>query len=264
MSIDLWDGALLDTAIWHGRKGDIDRQFRYRATYLSLPLAAFEAGELPLVPDRGGLWRVRRRDYGDRDGTSLSAFFRRTLEPAGVAESDVTLITLPRTLGYGFNPVSFWLARDREGLRAVLADVSNTFGEHHMYLCRHPDNRVIRASDRFTGDKVFHVSPFLPRQGSYAFRFDTGPGRFGAWVDWTKADGSARLGTSMSGPARALTPQSLRASGLRNPVQAQKVMGLIHWQAAKLFARGVRYRTKPAQLDQIQSQAAPAADTKDT
>lgn len=255
MSVDLWEGALIDVAIWHARAGDVSRQFRYSALYAALPLDPLEGGRLPLRPDSAGLWRLRRRDYGARNGSALSAFVQRQLAPVGLSHCRTTLITMPRGLLNGFNPVSFWLARDDEGLRAVLAEVSNTFGESHIYMCRHPDNRVIARSDRLTGDKLFHVSPFLPRAGSYVFRFDAGPGRFGAWVDWIGTDGAVRLQTSMAGSARPLTRASLRRAALRHAFQPLRVLGLIHWQAAKLFSRCLRYRTKPQQLDVRQSQA---------
>ena len=254
MTVDLWQGAVIEAAIWHARSGDAARAFRYKGCYLSLPLAAFEAGDLPLRPDTKGIWTLRRRDYGPRDGSSLSAFITAQLAPVGLGHCAVTLVTMPRSLGYGFNPVSFWLARDDTGLRAVLAEVSNTFGERHHYLVRHPDTRPITASDRIAGAKIFHVSPFLPREGSYLFRFDTGPDRFGAWVDWSGPDGRS-LKTSLAGPARSLTPQSLRRTVWTHALQAQKVMALIHWQAARLFARGVRFYGKPPQLSATSSDA---------
>lgn len=255
MSVDLWDGALIDGAVWHARSGDVARQFRYKALYAALPVEALEKDRLALRPDRAGLWRLKRRDFGERDGSSLQDFITRQLAEVGLEHCRSTLITLPRGLFHGFNPVSFWLARDDEGLRAVLAEVSNTFGERHLYLCRHADNRVISRSDRLMGDKLFHVSPFLPREGSYVFRFDPGPGRFGAWIDWTGPKGDLRLRTSMYGPARPLDRATLRRAALRHAFQPLRVSGLIHWQAVKLRARGVRYRTKPAQADQTRSEA---------
>lgn len=252
---DLWDGALIDTGIWHGRSGDIARQFRYRSTYLALPLRPLEAGALAIKPDRRGVWTLRTRDYGARDGQSLSSFIAQQLAPIGLEKADVTLVTLPRTLGYGFNPVSFWLARDAEGLRAVLAEVSNTFGERHLYLCRHEDGRVISPSDRLSGEKLFHVSPFLPREGRYVFRFDTRSGRFGAWVDWIGTDETVKLQTAMTGRTRKLSRARLRMAQLRAPMAAQIVIGLIHWQAVKLLRRGIVYRTKPEQLDRTRSDA---------
>ncbi|MFS4439536.1 DUF1365 domain-containing protein [Paracoccaceae bacterium GXU_MW_L88] len=255
MTTDLWDGALIDAAIWHARAGDVAREFRYGALYVALPIAALEAGRLPICPDQRGLWRLRRRDYGQRDGSPLDTFINTELAKADLAHCDTTLVTMPRGVLHGFNPVSFWLARDDEGPRAVLAEVSNTFGESHLYLCRHPDNRVIDRTDRLTGEKLFHVSPFLPREGRYVFRFDAGPGRFGAWVDWYGEGDTLKLQTSMTGKARALTPASLRRAALRRPLQPLRVTGLIHWQAAKLFSRGVKYRTKPPQLGTTSSEA---------
>lgn len=254
---DPWRGGLIDARIWHGRRGDLPRDFRYRATYLALPVRAIDAGDLPLAVDRAGLWSIRRRDYGYRDGRPLSDFIAGLLAPVGLTQAtDVTLVTLPRSSGYGFNPVSFWLCRDPAcDLRAVLAEVSNTFGERHLYLCHHPDLRPIAAGDRLTGEKLFHVSPFLPRSGRYRFRFDTRPGRFGAWVDWIAADGRRSLGTSMTGPVRALNAATIRSAALRHPFQSQKVMGLIHLQAARLFARGAGYRSKPVQLSRQSSTA---------
>ncbi|KAA8616453.1 DUF1365 domain-containing protein [Salipiger aestuarii] len=251
----LWHGALIDAHVWHARSGRVGRQFRYDACYLALPLNGFEEGHLPIAPDSAGIWSVRLRDHGARDGSAPSAFLRQVLAPLGLAHCEGTLVTMPRSPFYGFNPVSFWLARDGSGLRAVLAEVSSTFGEHHFYLCHHPDNRPIDRSDRIAGRKVFHVSPFLPRDGHYVFRFDSGPGRFGAWVDWVGADGQTGLQTSLAGPARRLTPRVLSRAAQKHPFQAQKIMALIHWQAAKLALRGAKFRSRPRQMDQRSSEA---------
>lgn len=252
---DLWQGALIAGRVWHARAAAPARAFRYGACYLALPLGPFEAGALPIRPDAPGLWQVRRRDHGARDGSALGPFIAGVLAPLGLAAAQATLVTSPRTAGYGFNPVSFWLARDAGGLRAVLAEVSNTFGERHFYLVHHPDLAPITPSCRIRGEKIFHVSPFLPREGAYVFRFDAGPGRFGAWVDWLDAGGATILQTALSGPATPLDAPALRRAALRHPLQAQKVMGLIHWQAAKLFTRGARFHPKPAQLARTRSDA---------
>ena len=77
------------------------------------------------------------------------------------------LLAQPRFLGHVFNPVSFWLAHDEEeNLVAVIAEVSNTFGDRHSYLCRKSDNSPIGASDRLQATKIFYVSPFQPVEGA--------------------------------------------------------------------------------------------------
>ncbi len=89
----------------------------------------------------------------------------------------VLLVAQPRVLGFLFNPVSFWLIVDQtDDLRAVIAEVNNTYGQRHSYLCAHDDLRPIRFSDTLTTKKVFYVSPFQDVSGRYDFRFDYQPG----------------------------------------------------------------------------------------
>lgn len=254
---DLWNGALISARIWHGRAGKVSHAFRYRATYVAMPVAQIDGGGGAFPVNRVGLWSIRSRDFGRGDGASLQGFVAELLAGVGLnAANDVTIIAMPRSFGYGFNPVSFWLCRDGSGaLRAVLAEVSNTFNERHHYLCYRPDLGPITRADRLTGEKLFHVSPFLPRSGTYLFRFDPGPGRFGAWVDWQAKDGTVHLGTSMTGRAQPLTRARFQAAALRHPFQSQKIIGLIHWQALRLYLRGVRYLRKPIQLAQRISRA---------
>ena len=71
-----------------------------------------------------------------------------------------------RLLGHVFNPVSFWLCLDaQDTLRVVIAEVSNTFGQRHSYLCYKDDLSPITANDRLCAQKIFHVSPFQPDRG---------------------------------------------------------------------------------------------------
>ena len=93
-------------------------------------------------------------------------------------------------LGHVFNPVSFWLCRDAGGaLRVVIAEVTNTFGDRHSYLCYRDDREPIERTDTLTATKIFHVSPFQPVEGGYAFRFDIRPDKIGIWIDYTSGNG---------------------------------------------------------------------------
>ena len=237
----LWSGALLDAKIWHARsdpKGT--RTFTYHATYAAVIPDQIDAQIGPIAVDRPALWQIRRRDL------------------------DLAIVTLPRNPLHGFNPVSFWMARAPQGaLIAVIAEVSNTFGERHLYLVRHPDLRPITPSCRIAGEKLFHVSPFLPRDGGYTFRFDATDGRFGAWVDWS--NGTTSLQTSLTGRTRPLTRASARRAALKAPFQSLRIVALIHWQALKLFARGYRFYPKPAPLTPTLTTAeSPAHVSSDT
>ena len=132
-------------------------------------------------------------------------------------------MTLPRMLGYVFNPVSFWFCRDRSGaLRAVLCQVNNTFGESHLPgpPRRPPADRAGRLAG---GRKVFHVSPFLPVEGSYRFRFRLDDGRAHVDVNYHDAQG-LMLATSVGGRREALTDASVLRRFLGNPTMTLAVI----------------------------------------
>ncbi|NJS40693.1 MAG: DUF1365 domain-containing protein, partial [Rhodobacteraceae bacterium] len=147
-------------------------------------------------------------------------------------------------LGHVFNPVSFWLAYDPLGhLRAVIAEVSNTYGDRHSYLCHREDRAPITREDTITAQKIFHVSPFQPVAGTYAFRFDIRPDRIGIWIDYTSATGG--LFTNLIGPREPLTNWGILASALRRPFGSRRVLALIHWQALKLALKRVKFNARP-------------------
>jgi hypothetical protein len=165
--------------------------------------------------------------------------------------SDVLFITMPRILGYGFNPVSFYLCFDEQKqLRAVISEVHNTFDETHSYLTAHPDHRPIHKDDWLVAEKIFHVSPFLEREGSYRFRFAQEEGKLGIWIDYLNAEGKTQLITSLAGKLTPLTRASLWRAFFSHPLITLKTIALIHWQAMKLFAKGIGYNNKPKQKEQ--------------
>jgi DUF1365 family protein len=150
-------------------------------------------------------------------------------------------------LGYLFNPVSFWLCHDRAGnVRAVLAEVNNTFGEAHNYLLAHEDGRPISEGETLEARKVFHVSPFCEVKGRYRFRFHFG-GRWLARIDYHDHDEIAEplLATSISGRTSELRPEAVRSLIWRYRWFTLAVIVRIHWQAVRLWARRVPYFSKP-------------------
>lgn len=233
----------------HKRLTPAVNQFTYGVYYLAIPLHAMNELELGGVAyNRPGWHAFYDRDHGARDGTDLQKWARAILQEHAIdrADGDIVLITFPRVLGYVFNPVSFWLCYDRQSeLRAVLYEVNNTFSESHTYLCAHPDQRVIRPDDIITGQKLFHVSPFLERSGRYRFRLTASRDRFGVWIDWEDEAGSLCLATALTGVFMPMTSTGLRALAQRHPLVTLKAILLIHWQALKLIWKRVRYIAKP-------------------
>lgn len=234
--------------VMHARLRPKRNVFRYRVFFLRFPVTDLDGLARPLLSvDRFNLFSVHRRDHGPRDGSDLGAWIRNLLAREGLnrADGEVWLQTFPRVLGYVFNPVSFWLCHDRAGkLRAVLCEVNNTFGEHHNYLLAHPDERPIEPGDVLSAGKVFHVSPFCEVAGGYRFQFALDPAATRVRIDYDDPAGKL-LATSVSGRAQALTSARLAMAFVLYPWMTAAVIARIHWQALRLWVKGVRFVPKP-------------------
>lgn len=241
--------ALVMARVTHARPRPKQNRFVYGVYNFALPLSRLaDVEQAGLAHERFGLMSFYAQDHGARvKGGDLDAWVRDILARFGVtaADGEIVLMAMPRVLGYVFNPVSFWFCLDRDGgLRAVLAEVNNTFGDRHSYLCAHADQRVITADDLLQSDKVFHVSPFMQTAGGYTFRFAFKPDKIGVWIDYADADGML-LTTAITGNRIAMTRAALWRAFLTTPLLTLKVIALIHWQAVKLFFKGVRYVPRP-------------------
>jgi DUF1365 family protein len=230
---------------FHGRKGGLENNFRYTVDYVLLDPES-SAGPRLFSRNKGNLASLHDIDHGGPRGAGRGvAWVRETLAAFGAMGAEkILLLAQPRFLGHVFNPVSFWLCHDTLGnLRSVIAEVSNTMGDRHSYLCAHPDHRPIQRSDTLEAQKVFHVSPFQPIAGSYRFRFDIGAERIGVWVDLTTPGGG--VFTNLTGPRRPLTNLGILKACLRRPFGSRRVLALIHWQAVKLWWKGAPFRRRP-------------------
>jgi len=242
--------------VGHRRDGTVRHGFSYPVFFLGLDVDALDAAGTgteapcwPLAVDRPGLLSVRRRDYGPRDGSALGPWLRSRLSAAGLpaeCAQRIVLHTFPRICGLGFNPVNFWLCLDPQGAaRALLAEVSNTFGEHHSYLVAHADARPLDAGALPEARKVFHVSPFFPVEGRY--RFALRHGARGVQVRILYGDGRGQaLSAYLQGQGLPLSTGALLTALLHHPLQPLLVLLRIHWHALLLWRKGVRFHRKPA------------------
>ena len=233
---------------FHGRRGGIENAFRYSIDYVLVDAEADGRGPVGFGRNRGGLASLHDRDHGGAPHEGRGApWAREVLAAHGldrVTGGRLELLAQPRMLGHVFNPVSFWLAHDDTGrLRVVIAEVSNTFGDRHSYLCHRDDLEPIEKTDTLTASKIFHVSPFQPVEGGYTFRFDIRSDRIGIWIDYTSGNGG--LIATLTGRRKPLTTGAIIASALRRPFGSRRVLGLIHWQALKLWWKGADYRARP-------------------
>ena len=230
---------------FHGRKGAVANRFRYGVDYLLLDPETAEGPALFSV-NRGNLVSLHDSDHGGAPRQGRGAGWVRAVLAAHALPdcARILLLAQPRVLGHVFNPVSFWLCHDATGaLRVVIAEVSNTFGDRHSYLCHREDHGPIVAEDHLSATKIFHVSPFQPVAGGYVFRFDIRPDRIGIWIDYTAGEGG--LIATLTGRRAPLTNRAILAACLRRPFGSRRVLALIHWQALKLALKGAVYRPRP-------------------
>jgi len=239
--------------VGHRRWRPARHQFVYPVYFCLLPLTAIEAvGSALFSVNRFNLFSFHFADHGARDGSPPLPWIRDLLSRHHiVADGEIYLQCFPRVLGFVFNPVSFWFCERRSGdLAAVLAEVSNTFGEHHHYLLAHADGRNIADGEVLERDKVFHVSPFMAVAGHYRFRFRAKAGRADApaWrlatIDHADAAGDL-LHTALSGRARPLASGPLLRAFLGYPLLTLAVVVRIHWQALRLWLKRVPFHSKP-------------------
>ncbi len=234
--------------VMHKRMQPKENQFVYSVFYLCFPLKNVKdiAGGI-LSLNRFNILGFYEKDHGAKDGSSLEKWIRDILEKEGVkeADGDIVLMTYPRVLGYVFNPVSFWFCLDKQGkLRAVLAEVNNTFGESHNYLISHPDNREIKKDEWLIARKVFHVSPFMEVEGTYKFRFAYSDDVAGVWLDYDTEKGEM-LKTWVVGKRIDLNKSSIMKAFLKHPLVTLKTIFLIHYQAVRLILKGIWWFKKP-------------------
>lgn len=255
--------ALYCGRVVHKRLLPFAHAFRYRTFQLFL-----ELDELPDLDRRLRLFSHNRwnlfgfsdRDHGPRDGRPLRPWIDAHLADAGIdlEGGPVRLLCFPRVLGYVFNPLSIWFCHHRDGsLRALLYEVSNTFGERHSYLVP-VSLGADGAPTPHSVAKRFYVSPFIGMAGRYDFRL-TPPGeRMVVSIRHTTAEGLL-LVASQSGRRRPLDDRSLLGVLLGYPLLTLKVIAAIHWQALRLWAKGARpLRRPPPPAPEVTLIASPA------
>jgi len=235
--------ALYVGSVFHRRLTPRAHCFRYRLYWLLIDLDELPrlGAELRLFAhNRRGLFSLHDRDHGDGGATPLRAQAEALLAKNGIDLNGgaIRLLCMPRALGYVFNPLSVYFCNGKDGaLAALIYEVHNTFGERHCYVLPAAQG----PKDRRQGcAKAFFVSPFLPMGLQYEFRVAPPGERLVVAIRASGRDGVA-LRAALTAERRELTDRALLRAGLAVPAIGVKTMAAIHWEAARLWLKGVAY-----------------------
>lgn len=238
--------ALYAGTVVHRRLRPLRHSLTYRLSWMLFDLDAMPTGLRLFSRNRWNLIGFRDRDHLDGSDRPLRAQVEAAMTTAGLTPDGgpIRVLCMPRVLGSVFNPISVWFCHRRDGsLAAMLYEVNNTFGQRHSYLipAAETEGPVIRQHC----DKRFYVSPFMRMEMTYDFRVSLPDEAAFVAVDGNDAEGTM-IATSFVGQRRALTDAALLGVVLRHGVLALKVLAAIHWEALKLFVRGLRIQPRPA------------------
>ena len=248
--------ALQKSALYVGRVRHLRTRPRahrlsYRVFWMLLDLDEIDAleGRLRLFSrNRFNLYAFRDADYGDRTGSPLRPQIEATLRQAGLEPDGgpIRLLTMPRILGYAFNPLSTYFCHRRDGsLCATVYEVHNAFGEIHSYVARADD---AGGPVRQEADKVFHVSPFMGLAMRYAFTVVPPGERVSIAIDGHDDEGRL-IAAVLSGTRTELSDATLLRLLATHPLLTLKVTAAIHWHALRLLAKRIPWRPHPAAPD---------------
>jgi DUF1365 family protein len=248
--------CIYEGQVSHRRRGDVDHEFRYALFMMYLDLA-----ELPCVFRRRWLWSARRpapawfdrRDHlGDPERPLDECVRDLVQEQSGHRPSGpIRLLTHLRYFGYCFNPVSFYYCFDAQDqfVECVVAEVNNTpWGERHCYVLPARNGRRQANASNHQLDKQFHVSPFLPMDMHYRWRF-VDP-HAALMVHMQNHKGGERVfDATLNLHRQEITGPRLARMLLRYPLITLKIILLIHFQALRLWMKGAVFQPHPAKRD---------------
>ncbi len=242
----------------HTRHAPVAHHFDY-----SMMMGLFDLDELHRLDaevrgfgmDRRSPVGFHTADHGPAEGTALRPWAAERLTDAGLdptgATGPIQLMCMPRTFGFGFDPITVWFLHDGDGApSALIHEVRNTFGHRHAYVA--PIGDPDRPLWRQRADKTLHVSPFFDRDGTYDFTVKppatvTGS-KASIRIDYSGDDGPL-LTASFEGERRPFTTAGMLGAVAHSPAMAQKAVAGIHLEALKLWRKRLSYRSVPAPPD---------------
>jgi len=187
------------------------------------------------------------KDHGPRDGSSLKNWVIDNLEKNQIKTNgiQIKLLCYPRIFGYVFNPLSVFYVYDKnKDLISILYEVKNTFGEQHTYVFKSKkDQNLIQHVCK----KKFHVSPFIEMNCVYFFRLLKPGNKISVIIDQNDKEGKI-LYASQDGVKSELNNNTLIKTYLKHPLMTFKIILAIHFEAFKLWTKGIKYIRKKIKI----------------
>jgi len=187
------------------------------------------------------------KDHGNRDGSSLVSWVKKNLEDNNINSEKVKikLLCYPRILGYVFNPLSvFYIYDESENLVCILYEVKNTFGEQHTYIFKVDNDQKLYQHNC---SKKFHVSPFIEMNCKYFFKLIKPGEKISVIIDQYQTDEKI-LYASQDGKRADFTSKELIKSYIKHPLMTFKIILAIHFEAFKLWAKGIKFIKKKLKI----------------
>jgi DUF1365 family protein len=242
--------ALYFGDVMHARLKPIGHRFSYRVMSLLVDLDRLEAADRQsrlFGVNRAALYSFNEADHGERDGSALRSYAQRCAAERGIdlTGGRVLLLCYPRLLGYTFNPLSAYFCYRADGeLALMIYEVRNTFGDIHAYVLPVKPGENSDAGVRQAQEKLFYVSPFIEMAMRYHFRVSPPGDSVKLRILETDRDGPL-LAATFNGHRRALTTAALVRSFCSLPLVTLKIVAAIHWEALRLWLKGVRPVPRP-------------------
>jgi len=259
----------MNSAIYHGtvrhrRMLPAEHSFNYHMFMMYLDL-----DELPRVFQGSRLFSTTRRaaarfcreDHLGSASVPLDQAVRDLVEQSSGQRptGPIRLLTHLRYFGYVFNPVSFYYCfnADDTRLETIVAEVTNTpWGERECYVLDQAaevidagvgDARVVEDANirRYRPVKRMHVSPFMPMDVAYDWRFRQPSESLTVHMENSR-EGCKLFDATLVLQREEITPASLARVLLAFPLMTMKIIVAIHWQALRLWLKKVSVIDHPA------------------
>ncbi len=244
--------ALYAGSVMHHRLRPTQHRLRYSIFYLLLDLDELDAlaSRLRLFShNRFNVFSFHDSDHGEAASRPLRQTIEFQLEEAGIESGGpIRLLTMPRILGYAFNPISIYFCHRRDrSLSAILYEVNNTFGQRHNYLIPVPAGR--EGPIRQESQKSFYVSPFMTTDMAYSFSI-VPPGKDLSVSVTGRDENGPFIIAKLTAVRQALTDVSLARAFFVYPLLTFKVIAGIYWEALLIWLKGIRLHHRPLPPDQ--------------